>query len=76
MYYLGLCILKDRQYNDKKKKDKRTNNDLQNNTHKTRDLVTRTPLKTVDELGCSGEVAPAPHIAPIVLFLLQTGDKA
>jgi hypothetical protein len=37
--------LKDRQHNDQKKKDKRTNNDLQNITHKTKDRVTRTPLK-------------------------------
>ena len=37
---------KDRQHNGQKKKDKRTNNDLQNITHKTKDRVTRTPLKT------------------------------
>jgi hypothetical protein len=35
---------KDRQHNGQKKKDKRTNNDLQNTTHKTKDRVTRTPL--------------------------------
>jgi len=35
---------KDRQYNGHKKKDKKTNNDLQNITHKTKDRVTRTPL--------------------------------
>ena len=29
----------------KGKKDKRTNNDLQNITHKTKDRVTRTPSK-------------------------------
>jgi len=34
---------KDRQHNGQKKKDKRTNNDLQNITHKTKDRVTRTP---------------------------------
>jgi hypothetical protein len=33
---------KDRQHNSQKKKDKRTNNDLQNITHKTDDRVTRT----------------------------------
>jgi hypothetical protein len=33
---------------------KRTNNDLQNTTLKTKDGVTRTPLKQVDELRCSG----------------------
>jgi hypothetical protein len=31
--------------NRQKKKDKRTNNDLQNITQKTKDRVTRTPLK-------------------------------
>ena len=35
----------------KKKKDKRTNKDLQNITHKTKDRVTRTPLKTGGALG-------------------------
>ena len=37
---------KDRQHNGQKKKDKRTNHDLQNITYKTKDRVTRTPLKT------------------------------
>jgi hypothetical protein len=41
---------KDRQHNDQKKKDKRTNNDLQNTTHTTKDRVTRTQLKTMGEL--------------------------
>ena len=47
---------KDRQYNGQKKKDKMANNDLQNSTHKTKDRVTRTPLKTGGELRCSGRV--------------------
>jgi hypothetical protein len=34
----------------------RTNNDLQNITHKTKERVTRTPLKTEGELRCSGRV--------------------
>ena len=34
---------------------KRTTNDLQN-THKTKDRVTQIPLKTGDELKCSGRV--------------------
>jgi hypothetical protein len=34
---------------------KRTTNDLQN-THKTKDRVTQIPLKTRDELKCSGRV--------------------
>jgi hypothetical protein len=37
---------KDSQQNGQMKKDKRTNNDLQNITHKTKDRVTRTPLQT------------------------------
>ena len=35
---------KDRQSSHQKKNDKRTNNDLQNITQKTKDLATRTPL--------------------------------
>jgi hypothetical protein len=34
-----------RQHNGQKKKDKKTNNDLQNITHKTKDRVTRSMLK-------------------------------
>jgi hypothetical protein len=37
----------------KSKKDKRTNSDLQNTTHKTKD---RAQLKTGDQLICSGMV--------------------
>ena len=37
---------KDRQHNGQKKKDKRTNNDLQNTTQKIKDWITRTSLKT------------------------------
>ena len=46
----GVSIIrksKDRQHNGQKKKDKRTNNDLQNITHKTKDRETRTPLNYV-----------------------------
>ena len=43
---------KDRQHNGQKKKDKRTNSDLINITHKTKDWVTRTSLKTGCELRC------------------------
>ena len=35
-----------RQLNDQRKKDKRTSNDQQKITQKTKDLATRTPLKT------------------------------
>ena len=34
--------MKNRLHNGQSKKDKRTNNDLQNTTHKTKDRVTRT----------------------------------
>jgi hypothetical protein len=40
---------KDRQYNGQKKKDKRTNNNLQNITRKTTDRVTQTQL--IDDLS-------------------------
>jgi CRISPR/Cas system-associated protein Cas5 (RAMP superfamily) len=35
---------KDRQHNGQKKKDKKTNNDIQNIAQKTKDQVTRTTL--------------------------------
>ena len=38
-------------------KGKRINNDLQNSTHKAKDRVTLTPLKTGGELMCSGRVS-------------------
>ena len=47
---------KDRQHNDQKKTDKGTNNDLQNIAHKTKDRVTRTPLKTGSVLKYSRRV--------------------
>ena len=43
---IKICKSKDRQQNGKKKRDKRTNNDLRNTTQKTKDRATRTPLKT------------------------------
>ena len=39
----------------KKKKDKRTNNDLQDITNKIKDRVTRTSLRPEDELMCATE---------------------
>jgi len=48
-----ICISKkNRQHNGQKKKYKRTNNDTKY-THKTKDRVTRTPLKTGGELRFS-----------------------
>jgi len=44
---------KDRQYNGQKKKDKGTNNNLQNTTQKTKDLAKRTLLNIKGELRCS-----------------------
>jgi len=43
--------MKDKQHNDQKKKDKQRSI---NYTHKAKDRVTRTTLKTGDELRCSG----------------------
>ena len=37
---------KGRQHNDQKKKNKRTNNNLENIAQKTKDRATRSPLKT------------------------------
>jgi hypothetical protein len=52
-----LSLNKDwQQHKDQKKKEKRTNNDLQSFTQKTRDRVTRTLLKTGGELMCSGRI--------------------
>jgi hypothetical protein len=48
---------KDRQHNDQRKKDKRTNNYSQNITHETKDRGTRIPLKTGGEPRCSGRVS-------------------
>ena len=55
---IRICISKkNRQHNGQKKKDKRTNNDLQNIAHKTKDRVTRTPLKIEGDLICSRKVS-------------------
>ena len=40
---IRMCKSKDRQYNGKKKEDKRRNNNLQNTTQKTKDRATITP---------------------------------
>jgi len=50
--------MKDRQHNGQKKKDKRTNNDLQNNTDKIKDRVTRTPLNYLHYLHLG--ISPVP----------------
>ena len=53
---------KDRQWNDQTKKNKETNNDLQNITQKTKDRETRTHLTIEGKLRRTGRVAiPVPH---------------
>ena len=47
-------LKKDRQHNGQKKKDKQRST---KHTYKTKDRVTRTPLKTEGELRRSGRVA-------------------
>jgi len=54
-----------------KKKNKRTNNDLQNTTHKTKDHVTRIPLANVSSetlttgrLLLSGTISPPAEVSP------------
>jgi hypothetical protein len=74
---------KDKQHNGQKKKDKRTNNtmvkrkknkrtnnDLQNIHYKTKDRVTRTPLKQlgVNSVAPEGKEVPAALVAPVVLI--------
>jgi hypothetical protein len=54
-------------------KDKRTNNDLQNTTQKTKDRATRTPLKSGINPGAPGGLTvPVPLVTPIVLLLKDT----
>jgi hypothetical protein len=43
---------KDRQHNGQTKKEKQTNHDMQNTTHKTKNQVTRTSLKYGGEHRC------------------------
>jgi len=53
------------QDNGHKKSDRRTNNNLQNTTQKTKDRATRTPQNTGAPEGYS---VPAPLVASIVLL--------
>ena len=69
----GIIIIhiskKNKQHNGQKYKYKRTNNDRQKYTYKTKDRVTQSPQKTGDELRCSGRGAvPAPLVAPVVFY--------
>jgi hypothetical protein len=48
------------------KKNKKTNNDLPNITHKTKDRVTRTTLKTGVTSGTlDGQAVPVPLVTPV-----------
>jgi hypothetical protein len=51
------------QHNGQMKKYKRTNNDLKKHTHRTKDRITRTPLKTGDEPRCFGRVCSSCSIS-------------
>ena len=54
-----------------KKKIQRTNNDLQSITHKTKDRVTRTPLKPGANQGAPEGKAVAAPLIHILSFLLN-----
>jgi hypothetical protein len=58
----------DRQYNSETKKDKRTNNHLQNITLKTKCRVTRTPLKA--GVNAVPEVSDWPLDIPLVRVVI------
>ena len=60
---------KNKQHNGKKKTYKRTNNDLQNIKHKTKDRVTRTHYKPgLNSCAPEGSLVPAPLVAYVVLI--------
>ena len=62
----------DRQHNGQEK-EKRANNDLHSNMHKTKDRAIRTLVRTGGGLMCTGrEVVIAPRVVHTVLRLLQT----
>ena len=62
---------KDRQYNVRKKQDKKKTMVKCNTTWKTQDEATRTPLKTwVNSGALEGKAVPAPVVAPVLLLLL------
>ena len=67
----GIRKSKGRQYYGHKKKDKRTNKDLQNTTQKTKDRATRTPLKTGNEYKCYGRVGSSCSLVPSVVLFRQ-----
>jgi len=63
----------DRQHNGQIHMDKKTNNDQQNTTQKTKDCETRTPLKTeVNSCAPEGLAVTALLVASVVVLFLQT----
>ena len=54
---IRLRKLKDRQYNGQKENRQKDKQRSKKHTHKTKDRVTRTPLKTRGELRCSGRIS-------------------
>ena len=63
-----------RQHNGQKKKNRRKKNRSTKHTHKTKDRVTRTPLKTVGERRCSGRVTSSYSTCGIRLVNLVTNS--
>ena len=63
-------LKKNRQHDGQKKKAQRDRQRSKKHTHKTKDGVARTPLKTRDEPICLERVAadPAPLVAHVVLL--------
>ena len=60
---------KDRQHNGQQKKEKRTNNDLQNIHYKTKDRVTQTLLNPqVNSCVPERYAVPVPLVAPVMLI--------
>ena len=67
---------KDRQHNGHMKKDKRQTTIYKTpRTQKTKDRATRIPLKSGDELRCSGrQAAPSSLLTPVYLFVFVFYD--
>ena len=63
---------KDRQHDGEMKKDKRANNDLQNIAHKTKDGVTRTPLKTGVLRKCSSSCVTSGTRCVNLIYVINT----
>jgi hypothetical protein len=68
------CISKKgKQHNGQRKKDKRTNNHIQDSTQKTKDQATRTPLKPGMNSSAPEMLGVlAPLVTPVVLLLKDT----